>query len=217
MRYRVLVPWLLGGKTSRVAVVAYTLIKAILLGAVLWTSQRVLGNWVWLALIIMATWQFDYWEQYAELFGILGMLSGEPWLIIVSAVVWGLSKETAWALIPMALVTGYWGALSGVAVLILVRLVQGKAPLYCERWTFWTRNWTDLKAMQERGDPYPLVAIVWSLAALASLLWGDQMSVVLQRTAWMVPVYLVTAWTMARPREIRILLPTAIWMIGAWG
>jgi len=217
MRYRALMAWLLGWMPDgRIRLVLYLLVRALMLATTLFLAEVVLGDWRWMALAIVVTARYDYWEHYPELIGILGILSGNPWWAAIGAVGWGLSRETAWAALPMAAATGQWWALLALPALVSVRIGQGKAKLYCDRWTFWSINWPDLKAAWERFDPYPMFAIMWSIASLIVPLYGD-MPLALQRTAWVAPVFVVTAWTLARPREIRILLPTAIWMIGAWG
>jgi len=217
MRYRALMAWLIGWMPdSRARLVLYLLARAIMTATTLFLAEAVLGDWRWMALALVATSRFDYWEHYPELVGILGILSGNPYWAAIGAVGWGLSRETAWMALPMAAATGQWWALMALPALAAVRIGQGRAELYCERWTFWALNWPDIQSVRARFDPYPPIAIILSIGALVVPLWGD-MSWALQRTAWAAPIFVVAAWTLARPREIRILLPTAIWMIGAWG
>ena len=169
-----------------------------------------------MGLAIVLTIEFDYWDQYAEVNAILAILSGNTPLIIATAIMWGLSKETSLSLLLVAITTWSIAPLAGVVALAATKQIQGKARLYCERRTFWAYNIPDLKAAWSRKDPFPYIAVAWSIAAMSSLLWTPIMPEAMQRTAWMVPMYVVAAWQLARVREIRVLLPTAIWMIGAW-
>jgi len=199
MRYRVLVPWLLGWIPRKTRIWIYLVLKAALVGLTLWAAQRVIGEWQPLALLIAVSFQFDYWDQYLELLGILGCMSGHPWVVGVSALFWGLSKETA-LIAPIIHPMGVFGWV-GMAI---ARLAQGDAELYCKRFTFLAYNWPDLKACIQRKDPYPAIAVVWSLFAIYAVIQG---------ASPLILAYVIAAWTLARAREIRVLLPTAVWMM----
>lgn len=157
--------------------------------------------------------------------------------VALGAAVWGLSKETA-LLAPALAGLAAWGqgqpqglpqpaqvimaGMSGPVVAGLVRLVQvgrGEAPprLYCERWTMRAYNLPDLENATLREDVGPWLSVAWTVAALAAWvwwMWQPQGSPV-RDGAWVVPVWLAAGWLMARARETRVFLPTALWMAGA--
>jgi len=116
MRYRVLVPWILGWmKHSKSRVGIYLCGKILLLGATLWASSIYLGQMGALAFaaLLATTVEFDYWEQYIEILGILGCLSSHVWVVALAAIAWGMSRETV--LIAPALTWFAQGSLWGIA------------------------------------------------------------------------------------------------------
>lgn len=140
-RYRVLVPWLVGWLPLPWRLVEYLAVKWALMGASLLAAFPLVGEsgMLLLALLMATTFEFDYWDCYAELLGVCLCLSGEPWLVLLGAVVWGLSRETVFLAIPLAFVSGSWeagiAALAGMITWGTVRVYQGKADLYSGRWT----------------------------------------------------------------------------------
>lgn len=134
-------------------------------------------------------------------------------------------------------------ALAGVVVWGLVRARQGKAALYSGRWTMrterlagWGRlkgtmgrgkytagrvmiaainpyNALDLRRAWERRDTGDLLSLAFSVAAVVVSLSG-RLSPVLQGTAWIGLGWVLAAWTLARARETRLLLPVTIWIAG---
>lgn len=237
MRYRVLVPWVLAGlwsskskgiaglwsgeSTGRGRVVMYQVVKVGLLAAALGVWEGLLGRAgvLALALAVALTLEFDYWDCYAELLGMGLALTGSPGWVAVGAVVWGLSRETA-GLAPVLgyVAGGFWAGLAGLlgpAVLGAVRVVQGPARLYCERWTWRAYNVGDLKAAWGRLDPGPLLSLGWTVATVAAVVWGrGEMGEELARSAPAALIWLVAGWTMARARETRVFLPCAVWVVG---
>jgi len=222
MRYRVLVPWVVGWlPAGKGRAVAYQAAKVGLLAGALGVAEVHLGRMgmLGLAVIIAGTLEFDYWDQYAELVGLGLCLMGVPWAAAVGGVVWGLSRETAGLAPVVAGLAGGWPAglagLAGPAALGVVRLVQGRAVLYCERWTWRAYNVGDWKAAWERMDPGPLfslglcVGMVWAAVTGGHLLEGA-----LGATRWVGLVWVVMGWTMGRGRESRLFLPCALWILG---
>lgn len=188
VRYRVLIPWLIPKNKALYLVARFALVLCVFLVA----DARVL-----LALLIISTMEYDYWDQYAELLGALLIMTGTVWGAVMGAVIWGLSRETVLLGVLFGphrlLVAGV-----GIAVLALVRIVQGKAKLYCERWTLLAYNWPDLKLAWRRGDARPYWSVLWSIGAvLASPLC--------------IPIVAV-GWLLGRARETRIFLLCALFM-----
>lgn len=215
MRYRALVPWMIGWLPCKMQVWAYLAVKALLLLTTLALAEYVLGAALPLAILLACTYEFDYWDNYAELIGILCCLSGNHLLIALGSIMWGLSRETAILSLPLAWATSgtLWGGLGIVAVGV-VRLIQGKAKLYCPRWTWRVYNWPDLQVCWSRQDWAIYWSAIWSVAVLVSM-WFLPPGV-LRATAWAVPVLLIAGWAMGRARETRIFLPTALWLIATW-
>jgi len=212
MRYRVLVPWLIKAwyKLTRIEVRVwhYRILKGLLAWAAFSMTDMVFGPVVMLvmAVLVASTVEFDYWDLYAELLGITAVLSGDPALTAIGSLVWGLSRETA-GLAPFISLSfgGPWPwALAAPLALVLVRVVQGRARLYCERWTFLTYNLY--------LDP----GLFYSVLVSAGIVWGAlsfrRLPHAMAMTAW-APIVLVGAgWLMARARETRIFLPACLWL-----
>ena len=157
------------------------------------------------------------------------LLAGEReawWLAVAGGLVWGLSRETA-LLAPVVglLAGGWWCGLAGLAGLVvmgLVRLRQGRAVLYCERWTLYVYNLRDLSLAGKRKDVGPWLSLGWMVATvfLCVGMW-EYGSVgvwacggVLARTRWVMMAWLGAGWLMGRARETRVFLPCALWMAG---
>ena len=231
MRYRVLVPWLWAPFrrwSIERGVLMYQVLKVALLAGALVVAERLLGRagMLALAVLVAVTFEFDYWDCYAELLGLglvlWGAQRGAPVAVAVGGVVWGLSRETALLAPAMGLVAGGgWmglAALTGPAALGLVQLVQGRADLYCERWTMQAYNVPDLALARERADVGPALSVAWMVATVAVVLLGrGVMPAALARTAWSSLAWLAAGWTMARARETRIFLPCALWLAAVAG
>lgn len=231
MRGRVLVPWVLWmlGKTLRVAedpkglLVAYQVLKVGLLAGALAVVEALLGvkGMLVVAVLVATTFEFDYWDCYGELLGVglvlWGAQSGALWAVAVGGVVWGLSKETALLAPVLGLLGGgVWCGLAGMAgpvVIGVVRVVQGRAELYCARWTLRVYNAGDLRRAVARWDVGPYLSIAWTVATVGAVVLGrGAMEEVMGRTAGVALAWPVAGWLMARARETRVFLPCALWM-----
>ena len=219
MRYRVLAAWLLGWLPKSKRLIGYTVFKALLLACVLLLAYPLLGQngTIVLAFLIAITLEFDYWDCYAELVGVLSCLHPSPWVALVGSVVWGLSRETV-HLAPLlrlfAAVGNPWPAWAGVGAWWAVQLIQGRAGLYCERWTFSEYNVRDIKQCLKKADTGPMLALLWMGVTIAVAIWGHFPKPL--ASTWMFPlVWLGAGWLMGRAREVRIFLPCAIWIAGA--
>ena len=212
MRYRVLVPWMVGWLHGKERTIAYLAIKMALLALTLAGTWAYLGESGALAFaaLLASTMEFDYWDQYAELLGVLGCMSGNPWLTALGALAWGLSRETA----VMAPAVSYlacgnlYGAVGPLA-LAIVRLTQGETTLYCPRW-MWCYNVEDLRKAIGHLDYAPLYSLLWSVVCVG-ILWPTLPRPFLATRA--LPLaWLGAGWILARARETRVFLPTALWM-----
>ncbi len=209
-RTRVLMPWLIGWLPIKARLWAYLTLRTAMLGATLWWAQSVYGLTAaaFLGILIATTFEYDYWEHYAELLGVLACLHGGYWGAAAGAFLWGLSKETALFAPAVTLLGG--NGLAGVAGCVgwaAARLIQGKGASYCARWTWKAYNWPDLKAAFTNLDAAPLWAVVWTIGGIAAIALGHEPS------RWCALLWIIASWTMARVRETRVLLPIALWMV----
>lgn len=195
-----------------------------------------------LALFMALSFEYDYWDCYTEIIGVCLILSGNLWLVLLGSIVWGLSKETSPLAVPLALFSGgLWAmvvSLVAPVTLLLVMRFQGKAELRHGRWSkrkmrlnAWRRteqrlpvrllgivafsvvgpyNPGDMKLAATRRDMGPWISLGWTLlaVALAVVVWGTPLA----QTYWIGLAWVLAGWTIARVRETRIMLPTAIWM-----
>jgi len=231
MRYRVLVGWTflamgwlvrhLRGRGLTVQGWQYQVLKGLLLWGALAVAGELIGlaGMAMLAVLVGTTFEFDYWDCYAELMGVGLCLVGSPWAALAGGLVWGLSRETAILAPALGLLAGGpWcglAALSGPLALGVVRLVQGRAGLYCERWTLRAYNVPDLRQAREIGDVGPWLSIGWMVAGIVAV-WGrGRMPAALAGTMPVALVWLVAGWTMARARETRVFMPLALWIAAA--
>jgi len=228
MRYRVLVPWVLVGLAKvfrfRITPAHYQVAKVALLAGALAVAEALLGmtGMLALAVLVAATFEFDYWDCYAELLGAGLVLSGSPWMAALGGLVWGLSRETAMIAPVLGLLAGGpWCGLAaglGPVALAAVRLVQGRTSLYCERWELKVYNAPDLAGAWRREDVGPYFSLLWSVGTLAAVVWGrGRMPGALAATAGVAPVWLAAGWLMARGREMRMFMPCALWMAACLG
>ena len=219
MRYRVLVPWLLRLAPVRWQALGYFLVKWAIMALAVLAARPLVGvlGMTVLALLMAVTFEYDYWDGYAELLGVALVLSGEPGAVLLGAALWALSRETVW-LAPILAFAGS-GAILGAVALVgplvwcLVRLRQGRAEMYCHRWTLRTYNAADIRAMRERVDVGLIVSFAWCLAVLVVVLWAD-LPPVLDRTRALALVWIVAGWVLGRARETRVFLPSALWLAG---
>lgn len=213
MAYRVLVPWLVGwieDDTARLW--AYEAVKVLLMAGCLTVCASLYGP---LAALLMgclwcSTFLFDYWDNYAEMLGLLLALTGNVYLACLGGVIAALSRETA-GIIPFIFwsVAGFpspwvfvatWGTILGVKMRI------GHRKMYCPRFTI-KHNWGALRSLREGWFlSMPFISVVWTLLALVSWRIG------VVPAAWAVLVILVACWTMGGITEPRIFRATAIWI-----
>ena len=232
MRYRVLMGWVLLGLAWVVRLVRrrgttvqawhYQVIKGLLMWGALAVARQIVGTagMLALAVLVASTFEFDYWDCYAELLGVGLCVMGSPWAALAGGVIWGLSRETAVLAPGLALLSGGpWcavAALSGPGAMGAVRLVQGRAVLYCERWMLRSFNVRDLSRVREKEDVGPLLSMGWTVAAVVVAVWGrGRMPAALAATMPVALVWLVAGWTMARARETRVFMPLALWIAAA--
>lgn len=232
MAYRVLVPWMIAlieritksfERTSKCyasekRIVTYQTIKVLFNTCALWMVGKVWGLDVMLlvAVLLLLTFKFDYWDWAVELFAVAAGLSGNFGLAYIGAITAGLSRETA-ILGPLAyyLVTGDiissvvlgMGALGMMGV---VRYAVGKRPLYCQRFMF-RENWKELKNLYKWVPVFHgevLISVVVSVLALLAMVQFPP--------GWpIIPIVLVSGWMMGKADETRIFILTFPW-IGEW-
>lgn len=197
MAYRVLVPWLIGKPTmAKYQALQVTFITGALYSVYLaWGAPVMLVSCVLLAM----TFYYDYWDWTAELAGFSLALVSLP-LAIVGVIFHGLSRETAplpglvYALHFHDFLGGLIVSLTGITILLYVRIIQGKHPLYCDRW-MWKRNLKELRALKLGS----LFSVGLSVLALLGA-WGRLGGLV-------VPVMLGAGWLMAVAAETRVFVP----------
>jgi len=217
MRYRVLAAWTVGRLPLRYWMDGYMALKYGLMGAALFIAYPLIGlaGVAVLAVLMAATFEFDYWDCYAELAAVGLILYGEPWAVLLGALLWGLSKETVFLAPALALFAGglYCGliGLAGPLLFLLVMVVQGKTKLYCERWTARVYNAHNLGIAWARKDFNTFLSIAWTLAAVVVALSG-KLAQPFASTAWLGLGWFVAGWTMAIGRETRVFLSAALWI-----
>ena len=198
MVYRVLVPWLIGKPTM----VKYQAFQVALITAALYSVYLAWGMPVMLvsSILIAATFYYDYWDWTAELIGFSLALVSLP-LALVGVILHGMSRETA-PVVGLAymlhfhdIMGGLIVAFVGFATIKIVRFVQGKRPLYCDRWMY-KRNLAELKKPR-LGTPY--YSVVLSLLALVGAFGRLDGLIVL-------PV-IGAGWLMAVAAETRVFMP----------
>jgi hypothetical protein len=222
--YRVLVPGLIGvaewvapGLRPRRLTWLYEPLKIGLMGAALAMTAHALGNTAALlvAVLLPATFAFDYWDWPVEMFGLAAALSGDLTWTLIGALACALSRETA-LLVPLAytLVTLDWygGTLLTLIVagtLMIVRLAIGPRQKY---WAaqMWRVNWQDIVEIGV-NRPWYLGEITFALLIsglmLVSVIGGYA------GPSWPVPlVVLILCWTLARAAEVRIFSAGLLWV-----
>lgn len=219
--YRVLVPWLIGafekgfGYNLKRRLILYESIKLVLLMGALWSIGRVIG--IRAALLVAAllplTFHFDYWDWIVEIGAFAACLSGNFYLALAGAILLAFSRETA----PLCAVIFYmkthiWYLSFGILVdslvwLWMVRMIQGKHALYCDR-IYFKRNMKEISRMFLR-TPWFLGDIFMSLVITIATLWACYMQV----TAWPVALALLVAgWVFGLASETRIFTATLLWI-----
>lgn len=202
MVYRVLAAWALRGKQN---VLQYEIFLIVLTWAALYSIYLAWNINILLitCVLLTATFWYNYWDVWPELIGLSLSLVSFP-LALLGVAIHGLSRETAPLCgLAYALRSGDWiggGIISatGFAILWLVRRIQGKHPLYCDRWMI-RKNLSLLKSLNVGA----LVSVLFCLLALAGA-WG--------RRDGLIPLALIGAgWTMAKGDETRIFSAALPW------
>ena len=205
MAYRVLAAWTIGKRIDLYQPFQFALIWIALYSVYLAWGMNVL---LITCVLLVATFFYDYWDVWPELIGLSLALVSFP-LALLGVAIHGLSRETAPLCgLAYALHSGDWiggGIISvtGFTILWLVRRIQGKRPLYCDRWMY-KKNITMLKELK----PAVLISVLLSLLALAGA-WG--------RWDGLIPLMLIGAGgLMAKGDETRVFsaaLPWAAWFL----
>lgn len=224
MAYRVLVPWLvgMGERLGLPRLEVYEALKIALVAGALWSVEQA---WGWAVAIVtagllVATFNYDYWDWAAEMMGVQLALTGRMELALVGVVIHALSRETAWLDgLAFGLAGGeLWQAgvvfVVGWGVLIAVRLWAGKHELYCERW-MWQENVAAVRAWWQ-GRPWWLSDIAMSVwvcglavaGAVRCQVDGCQVSGV---AGWLVVLFLGAGWLMAKAEETRVFSVVLPW------
>ena len=200
MVYRVLAAWTIGKRVN-----LYQPFQFILIWLALYSVWLVWGMNVLLitCVLLVATFWYDYFDNWPELIGLSLSLVSFP-LALLGVAIHGLSRETAPLCgLAYALHSGDWiggGIISatGFAILWLVRRIQGKHPLYCDRWMI-RKNLSLLKSLNVGA----LISVLFCLLALAGA-WG--------RWDGLIPLALIGAgWTMAKGDETRVFSAALPW------
>lgn len=198
MVYRVLVPWLIGKPTMA----KYQAFQVALITSALYSVFLAWGLPVMLisAVLIAGTFYYDYWDWAAELIGFSLAFVSLP-AALIGVVIHGLSRETA-PLVGLAYALRFGDILGGIliaalgfTVLQLVRYIQGRHPLYCDRWMY-RRNWLELRKPR-LGTPW--YSVILSVLALFGA-WGYLPGLVV------LPV-IAAGWLMAVTAETRVFMP----------
>lgn len=217
MAYRVLYPWLIGliehiiPRVRKHRLVAlYEPLKVLSIALLMALMAQVLGATTALvfAILVAATFHYDYWDWPFEVMAIVAGMSGDPLLTLGACLLAALSRETAilGALAYFCTTLDYYhAALLAIVVLCIqmaVRLYVGPQRKY---WSdnMLLVNWNDIR---ELFDNHPFyfgeiaMAIIITLATIASIVSG------LSGPAWPVAIAVILAsWTLARVSETRVL------------
>lgn len=220
MVYRVLLPIIVTGlRRVMDAQNAYETARALLLWLALVCVNMVWGWQVavlWLVFVMSAQ-IYDTWCYTGEVIGISLALSGDPALAVIGVVAHGMSRETV-------LINGfvYWLAtgdalggilLSGAAAAVFhgVRLVQGRHPLYCDRFQL-RANWELLtfqrQSIRNQFEPGLMYAPYLNLIVIALALMGAWLS---GPIGWAVPAIVATTVTMGKINEYRLQIAVMPW------
>jgi len=217
MAYRVLLPWLIGliervipGTRKYRLVALYEPFKVLSLTLLLALMAQVLGAMTALvfAVLVAATFYYDYWDWPFEVIAVVAGMSGDPSLTLGACILAALSRETAilGALAYFCVTLDYYHA---ALLIIAVLCIQMAVRLYVgERQHYWHDNMVMVNRndIRELFDNHPFyfgeiaLAIIITLATLASIISG------LSGPAWPVAIAAILAsWTLARVSETRVL------------
>jgi len=202
MVYRPLMGWILG---KRVTVFNYEVVRFVMLWAALYSLLLAWGVEIMLisSVLITVTLYFDYWDWMIELMAYSLALVSFP-LALIGVALLGMSRETA----PLvgfvyALHSGDYPAgailfIVGLIVLLAVRMVQGKHPLYCKRWM-----WQENLAMLQGGK---VITGRWSVYYSLGLCVLATVGACFRLDGLLVPVLIGAGWSMAKANETRVFV-----------
>lgn len=226
MAYRVLVPMIIGTierffpriRSYRIPLL-YEPIKIVSLFAVIYLMGVCFGYTAALLLVCLlpATFAFDYWDWTFEVLGVIGALSGNPYLFLVTAFLWALSKETA-PLAPFIYLAvtytsqGYNIALIGAIMVSLtmlaVRRIVGKREMYCSRIMF-PVNVNDVRELFENVPFYSseiFISILITLFGVVSFITNPSLE-----GLYVFPM-IFAGWIMARAAETRVFTSVLVYV-----
>lgn len=217
MVYRVLVPWLMNGlRLLKFPMLeAYELLKILFTWGAL-VSVHLVWGWgvaLFVAILLPATFQYDYWDWAPELMGLSLVMTGRFELAIIGVIVWGLSKETAWLGFLAYGLLSY--DISGSVILLVVtgliylvlRLVQGEHKLYCDR-VMLRSNLQVLFEIKEQRPAWLSSMFFAVLISIAAICVGF-----VTFPKGIIPVGFVFAgWVFAKADEIRVFTAVLPWI-----
>lgn len=200
MAYRVLAAWALGKHANPNW---YQVFMLALIWGALYSVYLAWGSTVMLitAILLTVTFWYDYWDIWPELIGFSLALVSFP-LALIGVAIHGLSRETAFLVgLVYGLHSNDWlGAailtITGVVILALVRVIQGKHPLYCDRFMISVNK--DLLIHFKPPyilSPQHISLVVCALACAGA--WG-------RADGLIVPVLIGAGWILAKGNETRI-------------
>lgn len=216
MVYRVLMPWLVGlTRPPKVTTIStYEFYKVILTAGALWATEAAFGMQVALvtAIILPATFLYDYWDWTGEMIGIGLALTGNIYLAMGGVLVHGLSRETAPLCAAAYLLKT--GDIEGAGILffmaaiihVVIRMIQGEHKLYCDR----VMLKTNINLIRNIGMSNPawlgstFISIVLSVLILAG-------SVISGPTGLVGLGIVVSGWVLGKGDETRIFSAGLPW------
>jgi len=196
----VLVPWLIGKHPT---MAKYQALQVTFITAALYSVFLAWGLPVMLVttVLLTCTFFFDYWDWAIELAALSLALVSLP-LAIAGVVLHGMSRETAplvglvYAIHFHDIFGGLLLSILGLGALYIVRRIQGKHPLYCDRF-MWRRNLAELIKPRTGSPHFSLGLSV--LALIGAWFAGLDGLIVL-------PI-LAACWTMPVAAETRVFVP----------
>lgn len=227
MAYRVLFPVIITGierlipplRKQRLPLL-YEPLRILFLTLALTLTAHTIGTTgaLVVAVFIVATVYFDYWDFTVELFAFAAALTGDLQLAVMGAGLAAFSRmETAGLVVlTYGLVTGNVGgtlytALAAVIPMLALRVWAGNRRLYCKR-TMWRVNWRDVRNLFNNRPFYlseTAMSLVVTAFTIAAVLSGAK--------AGLVPlILLVMGWIGGRAAETRIFMPCLLWIGMLW-
>ena len=228
MRYRVLFPYLLvplfkRTKSAQMQNAIYQAAKTafLVLSLVLMYNGYGLVSALTLAVLVAATFQFDYWDCYVELAAIIGLLTLAPAPALLLFVLLALARpEVVPFALPMYVIAcvtrweaNWLVAFASVIPVFLVKAVetwQGVAPLYCPRLEVLNNNPKDVLAIWKQLDAHIVISAGLVVFGLLALLKSPPIEMAI------IPLFWIPSGVIfGRVTEPRVFMPLAILI--AWG